>query len=113
MHTSSLVVVGTPLLDLVVIDGEPLLEKYRLKSNDTILAGPEHSSMCATLNILHIRLLLPCLTPATKTYLRATNPSLYLEEMPILRAPLLCVRPPGLTCNNGGLNVSAVRPSRG
>jgi len=44
-HTSSLVVVGTPLLDLVVMNGEPLLEKYRLKSNDAILAGPEHSSI--------------------------------------------------------------------
>ena len=93
-HTSSLIVVGNPLLDLIVTDGEPLLEKYNLKSNDAILAGPEHSPMYAVLNAFHIALLISvCFLVVTKMSLRITNQSLYLEGMPILPEPLPYVPP--------------------
>ena len=36
---------GNPLLDMQVTNGESLLEKYKLKANDAILAGPEHMSI--------------------------------------------------------------------
>ncbi|QRV96693.1 PfkB family carbohydrate kinase [Ceratobasidium sp. AG-Ba] len=44
MATSSysLFCMGNPLLDMQVTNGESLLEKYKLKANDAILAGPEH-----------------------------------------------------------------------
>lgn len=54
-----LLVVGNPLLDLIVLHGEPLVEKYKLKSNDAILAGPEHATMCVILETV----LQPKLTP--------------------------------------------------
>ena len=36
---------GNPLLDMQVTNGEALLEKYKLKANDAILAGEEHAGM--------------------------------------------------------------------
>jgi len=36
---------GNPLLDMQVNNGEALLEKYKLKANDAILASPTHAPM--------------------------------------------------------------------
>ena len=41
----SLFVMGNPLLDMQVNNGEKLLEKYELKANDAILAGGKHEPM--------------------------------------------------------------------
>jgi adenosine kinase len=38
----SLFVMGAPLLDMQVRNGEKLLEKYGLKANDAILAEEKH-----------------------------------------------------------------------
>jgi adenosine kinase len=37
--------IGNPLLDMQVSNGEPLLEKYRLKANDAVLASPEQMDL--------------------------------------------------------------------
>ena len=37
-----LLCIGNPLLDMQTSNGEALLEKYKLKANDAILASPEH-----------------------------------------------------------------------
>ncbi|KAF8598714.1 adenosine kinase [Ceratobasidium sp. AG-I] len=42
-QTYPLFCMGNPLLDMQVTNGETLLEKYNLKANDAILAGPEHT----------------------------------------------------------------------
>lgn len=44
-NSPRLLVVGHPLLDLIVLDGASLVEKYKLNSNDARLAGPEHVPM--------------------------------------------------------------------
>ncbi|KAG8769438.1 adenosine kinase [Ceratobasidium sp. 428] len=44
-QTYPLFCMGNPLLDMQVTNGESLLEKYKLKSNDAILAGPEHAAI--------------------------------------------------------------------
>ena len=36
---------GNPLLDMQVTNGEGLLQKYELKSNDAILAEEKHQPM--------------------------------------------------------------------
>jgi adenosine kinase len=36
---------GNPLLDMQVVNGEALLEKYGLKANDAILAEEKHAPM--------------------------------------------------------------------
>jgi adenosine kinase len=36
---------GNPLLDMQVTNGETLLEKYKLKANDAILATPTHTPL--------------------------------------------------------------------
>ena len=36
---------GNPLLDMQVTNGEALLEKYKLKANDAILAGDDQAAM--------------------------------------------------------------------
>jgi adenosine kinase len=36
---------GNPLLDVQVTNGEALLQKYGLQSNDAILAEPKHQPM--------------------------------------------------------------------
>lgn len=41
----SLFSLGNPLLDMQVTNGEKLLETYKLKENDAILAGDEHAAM--------------------------------------------------------------------
>lgn len=38
--------IGNPLLDMQVTNGEELLKKYDLKSNDAILAEEKHTTMC-------------------------------------------------------------------
>lgn len=38
--------IGNPLLDMQVTNGEELLKKYDLKSNDAILAEEKHAPMC-------------------------------------------------------------------
>jgi adenosine kinase len=43
--TYSLFVMGNPLLDMQVRNGEKLLEKYGLKANDAILAEDKHLPM--------------------------------------------------------------------
>ena len=40
-----LVALGNPLLDMQIRNGEAVLEKYNLKSNDAILAEPQHMSI--------------------------------------------------------------------
>ena len=52
-QTYPLFCMGNPLLDMQVTNGESLLEKYKLKSNDAILAGPEHTPMYADAFVLH------------------------------------------------------------
>lgn len=44
-QTYPLFCMGNPLLDMQVTNGEELLKKYNLKSNDAILAGEEHMPM--------------------------------------------------------------------
>ena len=44
-ETYQLFVMGNPLLDMQVTNGEELLKKYDLKSNDAILAEEKHMSM--------------------------------------------------------------------
>ncbi|KAG8751231.1 adenosine kinase [Ceratobasidium sp. 423] len=44
-QTYPLFCMGNPLLDMQVNNGEAMLEKYKLKANDAILAGPEHMSI--------------------------------------------------------------------
>lgn len=41
---------GNPLLDMQVTNGEGLLQKYELKSNDAILAEEKHQPMCVAPN---------------------------------------------------------------
>ena len=89
--TPRLVVVGNPLLDLVVLDGEPLLEKYKLESNDAILAGPEHTPMYAFLSLLYMVLPKFCIPIVTKMSLTITSPLLFREAMPTSRELLPCV----------------------
>jgi len=43
--TYSLFVMGNPLLDMQVRDGEKLLKNYGLKANDAILAEDKHLPM--------------------------------------------------------------------
>lgn len=43
--TYPLFFMGNPLLDMQVTNGEKLLEKYGLKSNDAILAGEKEAGM--------------------------------------------------------------------
>jgi adenosine kinase len=45
-QTYPLFCMGNPLLDMQVTNGEEILKKYGLKSNDAILAGPEQAAMC-------------------------------------------------------------------
>ena len=44
-NSYSLFVMGNPLLDMQVTNGEALLEKYKLKANDAILAGDDQAAM--------------------------------------------------------------------
>ena len=46
---------GNPLLDMQVTNGEELLKKYGLKSNDAILAEEKHAPMyvCDMLHTSH------------------------------------------------------------
>ncbi|CAE6439990.1 unnamed protein product [Rhizoctonia solani] len=44
-QTYPLFCMGNPLLDMQVSKGEAMLEKYKLKANDAILAGEEHMSI--------------------------------------------------------------------
>jgi adenosine kinase len=44
-ETYPLFCMGNPLLDMQVRNGEALLKKYKLNSNDAILAGPEQFPM--------------------------------------------------------------------
>ncbi|EUC58331.1 adenosine kinase [Rhizoctonia solani AG-3 Rhs1AP] len=44
-QTYPLFCIGNPLLDMQVNNGEAILEKYKLKANDAILAGEEHMSI--------------------------------------------------------------------
>ncbi|CAE6430942.1 unnamed protein product [Rhizoctonia solani] len=44
-QTYPLFCMGNPLLDMQVNNGEAMLEKYKLKANDAILAGEEHMSI--------------------------------------------------------------------
>jgi adenosine kinase len=41
-----LLCIGHPLLDIQIRNGETLLQKYGLKSNDGILAGERHAELC-------------------------------------------------------------------
>ena len=45
MSPYSLFCMGNPLLDIQVSNGEALLKKYDLKSNDAILAEDKHQPM--------------------------------------------------------------------
>ena len=45
MASYQLFCMGNPLLDMQVRDGEELLKKYGLKSNDAILAEEKHLPM--------------------------------------------------------------------
>lgn len=47
MASYQLFCMGNPLLDMQVRDGEELLKKYDLKSNDAILAEEKHFPMFA------------------------------------------------------------------
>lgn len=40
-----LLCIGNPLLDMQTSNGQALLEKYKLKANDAILANPEHMGL--------------------------------------------------------------------
>jgi adenosine kinase len=40
-----LVAMGNPLLDMQVVNGESLLQKYNLKANDAVLAEGNQSEM--------------------------------------------------------------------
>ncbi|KZV85392.1 Ribokinase-like protein [Exidia glandulosa HHB12029] len=53
MSTYDLFCMGNPLLDMQVTNGEALLEKYNLKANDAILAGPEHAPLYEELIAKH------------------------------------------------------------
>ena len=44
-ETYQLFALGNPLLDMQVTNGEELLKKYELKSNDAILAEEKHQPM--------------------------------------------------------------------
>lgn len=44
-QTYPLFCMGNPLLDIQVREGEKLLEKYKLKANDAILASDEQLAM--------------------------------------------------------------------
>ena len=44
-ETVQLFCMGNPLLDMQVTNGEELLKKYDLKSNDAILAEEKHQPM--------------------------------------------------------------------
>ena len=44
-ETYQLFALGNPLLDMQVTNGEELLKKYDLKSNDAILAEEKHQPM--------------------------------------------------------------------
>jgi len=52
MSSCSLFCVGHPLLDIQVRDGEELLKKYNLKTNDAILAEAQHQPMCVKIEPL-------------------------------------------------------------
>ncbi|EJD41499.1 adenosine kinase [Auricularia subglabra TFB-10046 SS5] len=52
-QTYELFCMGNPLLDMQVTNGEALLEKYKLKANDAILAGPEHAPLYEELIAKH------------------------------------------------------------
>ena len=58
-----LFVMGNPLLDMQVTNGEELLKKYDLKANDAILAEEKHKPMYVPL----IPRQLYCLIPASAT----------------------------------------------
>lgn len=45
-QTYPLFVIGNPLLDIVVPNGDEILKKYELNANDAILAEEKHKSMC-------------------------------------------------------------------
>ena len=45
MSSYQLFCMGNPLLDMQVTNGEELLKKYDLKSNDAILAEEKHMTM--------------------------------------------------------------------
>jgi hypothetical protein len=45
-QTYDLFCIGNPLLDIQVVKGESLLEKYKLKANDAVLASDEQLPMC-------------------------------------------------------------------
>lgn len=49
MASYQLFCMGNPLLDMQVRDGEELLKKYGLKSNDAILADEKHLPMSVRL----------------------------------------------------------------
>ena len=52
MSSYKLFCMGNPLLDLQVRDGEKLLEKYGLKSNDAILAEEKHLPLYVVIPVL-------------------------------------------------------------
>ena len=47
--TYSLFCMGNPLLDMLVTNGEKLLEKYGLKADNAILAEEKHAGMYVVL----------------------------------------------------------------
>ena len=60
----SIFFMGNPLLDMQVINGEKLLEKYGLKADDAILAEDKHAGMYDNLLPLNLNLI-PCIKATT------------------------------------------------
>ncbi|KAF8321238.1 Ribokinase-like protein [Clavulina sp. PMI_390] len=54
-----LIVVGNPLLDLIVLNGAPLVKKYSLKANDSVFATPERVSIYDDILQHHNPVLIP------------------------------------------------------
>jgi hypothetical protein len=67
--TYLIIFVGNPLLDMQVMNGEKLLEKYDLKVNDAILAEEKHLAMYE-LFFLNPKLI-SCISQGTMNWLRS------------------------------------------
>ena len=65
-ETVQLFCMGNPLLDMQVTNGEELLKKYDLKTNDAILVEEKHKPM-------YVRFLIPSMSVSTHDSLRAAT----------------------------------------
>ncbi len=72
-ETVQLFALGNPLLDMQVTNGEELLKKYDLKSNDAILVEEKHKPMYVRFPILDVLVADDCPNVAMRTSSRTTR----------------------------------------